>query len=148
MGNFVFNIAKGRVRSLVDTVDGSGNEALILIPLETSGLESDATLIDKDTVSDVLSGTTNEQTTAGRKTISTASSTVNDGSDRWEGDFADQTYTAIAASNAISQWVVAYDADTTTGNDTNLIPLTCNVLAWTPDGNNFTVQVVDFVRSI
>ena len=148
MGNFVFNIAKGKVKWYVEQVDGSGNERLVLIPLESSGLESDATLIDKDDVAAVLSGTTNEQTTAGRKTISSATTTVNDTSDRWEGDFADQTYTAIAASNAIAQWVVAFDADTTSGNDSNLIPLTCNVLAWTPDGNNFTVQVADFVRSI
>lgn len=147
MGNFVFNIAKGRVRGYVDQV-GTGNAALILIPVEATGLESDAALIDSDTVAEVFDGATNEQTTAGRKTITAASSTVNDASDRWEGDFADQLYTAIAASNAVAQWVVAFDPDTTTGTDTTLVPLTMNVLAWTPDGNNFTVQVADFVRSI
>lgn len=148
MANFVFNRVKGEVKTLVATVDGSGNEALILVPLETSGLESDATLIDKDTLADVLSGATNEQTTAGRKTITTATSTVDDANDRWAGDFADQTYSgANALGNAVSAWLVCYDPDTAAGTDANIIPLTKADLAWTPDGNSFTLQVADFIRA-
>ena len=46
MANIVFNIAKGRVAELYGRVEGNdpSTSALILIPIETSGLESDATL--------------------------------------------------------------------------------------------------------
>lgn len=65
MANICFNIAKGRVKEFYNRVESNDptNSALILVPIETSGLESDATLIDKDDLAAVLSGTTNEQTT-------------------------------------------------------------------------------------
>ena len=52
MANIVFNIAKGRVAELYDRVKSNdpANSAIILVPIETSGLESDATLIDADTL--------------------------------------------------------------------------------------------------
>ena len=145
MGNFVFNIAKGWVgyyASLPATSD-----ALILIPLETSGLETDAVLMDKADFAAVVAGTTNEQTTAGRKTLASVTSAVDNTNDRWNVDAADVTYTAVAASNAISSWVVCYDGDTGTGTDANLIPLTKHDLAWTPDGNNFTINIADIFRA-
>src|SRR5690606_36788486 len=69
MANIVFNIAKGRVVEFYNRVKSGdpADSALVLIPIETDGLESDAVLIDKDTVADVLSGDTDEQTTMGRK---------------------------------------------------------------------------------
>jgi hypothetical protein len=50
MANIVFNIAKGRIVEFYNRVKGDdpANSALILVPIETSGLEADATLIDKD----------------------------------------------------------------------------------------------------
>ena len=42
------------------------------MPIETAGLEADATLIDVDTLTALLAGTTNEQTTMGRKTLTDA----------------------------------------------------------------------------
>ena len=52
MANIVFNIAKGRVAELYNRVKSNDptNSAIILVPIETSGLESDATLIDVDTL--------------------------------------------------------------------------------------------------
>lgn len=145
MANFVFNIAKGQVGYYATLPAAS--DALILIPLETSGLEADSVLIDKDDFAAVVSGTTNEQTTAGRKTLASVTSAVDDTNDRWNADAADVTYTAVAASNAISKWVICYDADTGAGTDANLIPLTAHDLAWTPDGNNFTISIADFFRA-
>ena len=51
MSNIVFNIAKGRVVEYYNRVKSNdpANSALILIPIETSGLEADAVLIDVDT---------------------------------------------------------------------------------------------------
>ena len=56
MSNIVFNIAKGRVVELYSRVKSNDptDSALILVPLEASGLEADATLIDKDDLAAVL----------------------------------------------------------------------------------------------
>jgi len=71
MANIVFNIAKGRVVEYYNRVENNdpAASALILVPIETTGLETDAVLIDKDDLAAVLSGTTNEQTTMGRKIL-------------------------------------------------------------------------------
>ena len=52
MANIVFNIAKGRVVEYYNRVKSNdpANSALILVPIETSGLEADSTLIDVDTL--------------------------------------------------------------------------------------------------
>ncbi|MFC5946581.1 hypothetical protein, partial [Micromonospora harpali] len=65
MADITFNIAKGRVNGYAAQV-GTGNAALILVPLEATGLE------DYDTLAALLAGASNEQTTMGRKTITAA----------------------------------------------------------------------------
>jgi hypothetical protein len=145
MANIVFNIALGYVKRYAEQV-GTGNAALILVPIETSGLEADSVLRDKDDLAAVLVGTTNEQTTMGRKTVTACTITVDDTNDRVALDFADQTWTA-PTGNAISKLLICFDADTTTGTDANIVPLTLHDLALTPDGNNFTVTVADFYRA-
>jgi hypothetical protein len=74
MANIVANIAKGRVVEFYNRVKANdpANSALILVPIETTGLETDAVLIDKDDLAAWLSGATNEQTTMGRKTLTDA----------------------------------------------------------------------------
>src|SRR3954462_943 len=145
MANIVFNIALGYVKRYAEQV-GTGNAALILVPIETSGLEADSVLRDKDDLAAVLVGTTNEQTTMGRKTVTAGTVTVDDTNDRVALDFADQTWTA-PTGNAISKLLICFDADTTTGTEANIVPLTLHDLALTPDGNNFTVTVADFYRA-
>jgi hypothetical protein len=61
-------------------------------------------------------------------------------------DVADITWTA-PTGNAISAVVICYDPDTTTGTDSDLIPLTKHDVSLTPDGNNFTLTVADFYRA-
>lgn len=145
MASIVFNIALGKVKWYVEQV-GTANAALIVIPIETSGLETDAVLRDKTDVAAVLAGSTNEQTTMVRKTITAATSTVDNTNDRWAGDCADVTWTG-ATGNAISKLLIAYDADTTSGTDTNLVPLVLVDFAITPDGSDVTATISDFVRS-
>ena len=55
MSNIVFNIAKGKVAAYYDRVKSNdpSTSALVLTPIETSGLEADSALIDSDTVADV-----------------------------------------------------------------------------------------------
>ncbi len=145
MANIVFNIAKGRMVEYYNRVEASDptNAALILVPIETSGLESDATLIDKDDLAAVLSGTTNEQTTMGRKTLTdtelAALPAPDDTNDRYEVSLPEVTWTA-ATGNAISKILVCYDPDTTGGTDSAIIPLTMFDFAVTPDGTNVVMS--------
>jgi hypothetical protein len=152
MANIVFNIAKGRVGEFYNRVKSNdpANSAIILVPIETSGLQSDATLIDVDTLDALLAGATNEQTTMGRKTLTdsdlAAMPAPDDGNDRY--DFALPTTTwAAATGNAISKIAVCYDPDTTGGADTAIIPLTMFDFAMTPDGSDIVMTGATFYRA-
>lgn len=152
MANIVFNIAKGRVVELYNRVENNDptNSAIIIVPIETSGLESDATLIDADTLSAVLAGTTNEQTTMGRKTLTDADLAAlpapDDTNDRYEVSLPTQTWTA-ASGNAISKLLVCYDSDTTAGTDANIVPLTMFDFAQTPSGADIQMTTGVFFRA-
>lgn len=144
MAQLTFNVALGRAAALAALPAAS--DALILIPLESSGLEADSVLKDKDTFADVVSGTTNEQTTVGRKTLTGITVTVNDTLDRVEIDAADVSWTS-PTGNAIGAMVVCYDPDSTTGTDADLIPVTKADVTWSPDGTTFTLAIADFFRA-
>ena len=152
MANIVFNIAKGRVVEYYNRVKGNDptNAALILVPIETSGLESDATLIDKDDLAAVLSGTTNEQSTMGRKTLTdsdlAALPAPDDANDRYDVSLPTVTWSA-ATGNAISKMLVCYDSDTTSGTDADIIPLTMFDAVVTPDGNDIQLTTGVFFRA-
>lgn len=143
MASFVFNIALGRERTFAEL--GATNDALIAIPLETSGIETDAVLRDKDDFAAVVSGATNEQTTMGRKTLTNVTVTVDDTNDRVNIDCDDIVWTG-ATGNAISAIVIVYDSDTTGGTDSGLVPLTKHDFTATPDGTDITATVADFCR--
>lgn len=152
MANIVFNIAAGRVVELYNRVENNdpANSALILVPIETSGLESDATLQDADTLAAVLAGTTNEQTTMGRKTLTDADLAAlpapDDTNNRYEVSLPTVTWTA-ASGNAISKILVCYDPDTTAGTDANIIPLTMFDFAQTPSGADIQMTTGVFFRA-
>ena len=98
----------------------------------------------------VLSGTTNEQTTMGRKTLTQADLAAfpapDDGNDRMDVSLPSVTWTA-ASGNAISKMLVCYDADTGTGTDSNIIPLTMFDCAITPDGSDIQLTAGVFFRA-
>lgn len=152
MANICFNIAKGRIAELYARVEGNdpAASALILVPIETSGLEADATLIDMDTLAAVLAGTTNEQTTMGRKTLTdtelAAVPAPNDASDYNELSLPTVTWTA-ATGNAISKILVCYDNDTGAGTDSNIVPLTMFDFAQTPSGSDIQMTTGAFFRA-
>lgn len=142
MASFAFNISKGRhayYTSLPAT-----NDALIVIPIEATGVEGDATIVDYTTVAAILAASTNEQTTMGRKTITSTTVTVNNANDRVEIDTADITW-SLASGSPISDLLVAYDPDTTGGTDADLIPLSWHDFPVTPDGSNITATVNDLI---
>lgn len=148
MADFVFNVAKGRVAELYNRVDSNdpANSALVIVVLATSGLESDATLMDADTLAAVVAGTTNEVTNTNyaRKVLTDADISAfapDDTNNRVDLDIPDQTWTAVAAGDGWSKLVVCYDSDTTGGTDANIIPLTAHDFVVTPDGSDITAQI-------
>jgi hypothetical protein len=144
VADFVFNISKGKgayYGGLPAASDG-----LIVIPIEASGVESDATLKDYDDVATLLAAANNEQSTMGRKTVTSVTVTVDDTNDRVDVDFADQVWTA-ATGNAISDLLIAYDPDTGAGTDSSLVPISFHDFAITPDGSDVTAGVSVFYRA-
>lgn len=140
MANFVFNIAKGRL-AYYGTLPAT-NDGLVIVPLETTGLETDETLKDYDTLSALLAGSSNEQSTMGRKAATNVTVTVDDtpGNNKVSVDMDDITWTA-ATGNAISALLICYDPDTTGGDDTTIIPLSKHDFVVTPDGTDIVAQV-------
>jgi hypothetical protein len=143
VANIVFNVALGRLNALAQLPAAA--DGLILVPLEASGLVSDAVMRDYDTLADLLAGPSNEQTTMGRKSLSSVTVTVDDTNDRVAIDCADIVWTA-ATGNPVGALVICYDLDTGTGTDADLVPLTKHDLSLTPDGTNFTLTISDFCR--
>jgi hypothetical protein len=152
VANIVFNIAKGRVVELYQRVKSNdpANSALILVPIETSGLEADSVLIDKDDLAAVLAGATNEQSTMGRKTLTDADlaslPAPDDTNDRYDISLPTVTWTG-ATGSAISKILVCYDSDTTGGTDSNIIPLTMFDFAITPSGADVQMTGGAFFRA-
>ncbi len=152
MANIVCNIAKGRIVELYNRVKGNdpANSALILVPIETTGLEADSVLVDKDDLAAFLSGATNEQTTMGRKTLTDADLATlpapDDTNDRYDISLPAVTWTA-ATGNPISKILVCYDSDTTGGTDANIIPLCYFDRAETPSGSDIVLSTGVFFRA-
>lgn len=143
MANFVFNIAKGRVAQLVTNVENNSPAGCCLrvIPLESSGLETQSALQDSLWFSEVVDGATNAQTTMARKQVLAAGiqlelDTTNDWYDL---NMDDITWTA-ATGNAVGALVICYDA---TGADADgaLLPLTYHDFAVTPDGSDIVAVI-------
>lgn len=152
MAHIVPNIAKGRVVEFYNRVKNNdpANSALVLVPLETTGLVSDATLLDYDDLAALLAGATNEQTTMGRKTLTDADLAAlpapDDTNDRFDISLPAVTW-AAATGNPISKIAVCYDPDTTGGTDSSLIPLTIFDRVETPSGSDIVLSSGVFFRA-
>jgi hypothetical protein len=130
MSAFTFNVSLGREVELYNRVnsDDPTNSALIMVILALAGLETDAVLKDKDTLADVVSGTTNEVTNTGysRKVLTDAdlaAYTVDDSADTITLYLPLQTFSGIATGDTWAKGVIGYDPDTTGGTDAAIIPV-------------------------
>jgi hypothetical protein len=123
--DFTANVAKGRQRTFGELA--GTNDALILVVLQASGLGTDATLKDDDTLAQVLTHAT-ECTATGysRKTLTNVTVAVDDTNDRVNIDCDDVTFGAVGSSGSPqtqAKVVICYDSDTTGGTDANIIPV-------------------------
>ncbi len=147
MANLVLNIGLGRVAELYNRVDTNDptNSALVIVAID-AGADTDATSRDRDDLSTLLAGTSNEVTNSGyaRKVLTDADILAfapDDTNDRVDLDIPDQTWTGIGAGTAWTDLLICYDNDTTAGTDSNIIPLTLHDFAVTPDGSDITAQI-------
>ncbi|WP_439569059.1 hypothetical protein [Sphingopyxis sp.] len=152
MADIICNISKGRFVEFYWRVKNNdpANSAFVIVPLETSGLESDAVLRDKDSLADLLSGTTNEQTTMGRKVLTDAElaafPAADDTNDRYDVALPDVDWTG-ATGNAISKVALCLDKDTTSGTDSDILPIGVFDFAQTPSGATIRLSSSIFGRA-
>lgn len=148
MGDFVFNIAKGRIAELVNRVDSNdpANSALIVVAINTTA--TDAVLKDLDTLAAVLANANTAEvanTGYARKVLTDADVSAlspDDTNDRMDIDLADFNWGAITDDDV--DWtdiLICYDPDTTGGTDSNIIPLTCHDYEITIDGSSLVTEI-------
>lgn len=147
-GNFTF--AKGRTAyygSLPAT-----NDALIVVLLKATGLETDATLRTYRDLATLLAAANDEAdfTNYTRKTL-TVSTNIDESGSTVDVDATDFTYTAAGGGtdNAIGKLIICYDPDTTGGTDSSIIPLTYHdcVLTTTGADEPIVVDILGFYRA-
>src|SRR5215470_20031565 len=105
MADFVFNIAKGRVGQVYNTVQAgtSPASALVIVAVKATGLEADSVLQDYDDLGTLLAAANDEATNTGyaRKSITNSSGQATfaasvDDTNNWVLlKLPDQTWTAV-----------------------------------------------------
>lgn len=154
MATFTFNVAKGRIVEFYRRVvsDDPANSALVLVPLSSSGTESQGQ--DLDTLAAVEADVNfAERTTGGwtRKVLDDAELAAfpspNDTDNRYDVALPSVTWTGPATGNNTTGLLVCYDPDTLAGADSDIIPLTHHDFAVTTDGNDVVLNAGDFLRA-
>ncbi len=147
MADFVYNIGLGRVVELYNRVDISDPTNAVLVVVMIDSATADATLKDLNLLSEVLAEAATAEVTNtnyARKVLDDTDLTAfapDDGNDRTDLDFADQTFTNILAGDAWTDALICYDLDSTGGTDANIEPLTQHDFAVTPDGSDITMEL-------
>lgn len=155
MGDFLFNIARGRGGEFYYRVDNNdpANSALVIVVLASAGIETDAVLKDQDDLATILAASPEAtNTNYARKTLTDSSLsayTPDDTNDWLYLDCADQTWSSVGVGDVWAKLLVCYDSDTTGGTDSSIVPWLAFDFAWTPDGTDITwiVPALGFYRS-
>lgn len=147
MGDIVLNQALGRIRTFADNAAGDVTNAAFILALLTAA-EADDTIRDYDDLGLLLGAAGNTEATFtnyGRKTISDAdiTVTVDDVNNRVDIDVPDQTFTAAGngTNETMTDALFNYDADTTVGTDSDVIPMSLHDFTPTTDGSDLTLEV-------
>lgn len=153
MADFTFNVKKGFIAGLVERVDlnDPANSAIILVPLSASGTEAQGQDLD-DLAEIEADANFAEQTTGSwvRKTLTDANFAPTDYAPDNVNNRVNVKVPAVtwtAPSTNTTGLLVCYDADTTGGADSAIIPLTHHTFAVTGDGNDVVLNAGDFLRA-
>ena len=71
----------------------------------------------------------------------------NDASNRYDIPVPSVTWTAPTAGSNTTGLLIAYDDNTGSGTDANLVPLTSHTFTVTADGNDVVLTAGDFFRA-
>lgn len=151
MSDFVFNIAKGKIK-FYGELSGT-NDALIAVLLKSAGLVADSVLIDIDDLATILSGASDEAdfTNYARQTLTNVTVTVDDTNDRLDIDCDDISIASAggASNNTLGKLIICYDPDTTSGTDSTLVPVSAHDITTTTDGSSitYTIPSLGFARA-
>lgn len=152
MADIVFNVAKGRVNELLRRVDVNdpANSTIVVVPVDVAAV-TDATLRDLTTLSAILGAGVTERSTSGwnRKVLTDADVTApspDNTNDRQDADLPDLTWTSVSAG-AVTDLIVCWDPDSTSGADADLVPLTLHDFVVTPTGTDVTATIAGFFRA-
>jgi hypothetical protein len=137
MADLVFNVMKGK-HAYYATLPAA-DDSLIAVPIETTGIVGDSTMEDYDTLALLLAGASNEQTTMGRKTLTSVTVTVNDTDNKVTVDADDIAWTA-ATGNDISAIVICYKP-ASGSTDSDILPMYKHDFVIAVDGSDVTATV-------
>ena len=142
-----FNISKYKIGWYFEQARDTAGAAIVVILLKSSGLESDSSIADYDNVAALLAGSSDQAdfTNYARKTISGGANvtvTVDDTNNKVLLDLTDQTWSAAggATNNTLGAVLLAYDSNTASGTDTDLVPLLKLDFTATTDGNDLLLR--------
>jgi len=148
MADGVHNISKGKINEYHDRVDSNdpANAVLVIYLLQVA--EADATLDDYDDLGALIGAAGNTEATFTNYAriilddTDITPSVVDDTNNRREADFADQTWAAAggATNNSLVKLGVAYDSDSATGTDANIVPMSHHDFVITTNGGDVTAQ--------
>jgi hypothetical protein len=145
MANYVFGTTGlGKVASYAQNVLDGGNDAIIWIPMATSGTAEQAEAL-ADFAAVEADANFSEQTGTGWSRITqdetgdSLAVTFDATNNRIEVDSADLVWAGPSSGNTVGL-VACYDPDTTTGTDSTLVPLIHLDMAVTANGQQVTFQ--------
>jgi hypothetical protein len=144
VANYVFGGALGKVGSYVADVLAGGNDAIIWIPMATSGTAEQAEALT-DFAAVEADANFSEQTGSGWSRVThdetgdSLAYAFDTSNNRGEADSADLVWAAPSVGNTVGV-IACYDPDTTGGTDSSLIPLVHLDMVVTANGQQVTFQ--------
>lgn len=150
MADFIFNRALGRHVELYNRVKSNdpANSAFIIVLLKLA--EADSVLRDYDDLGALLGAAGNTEadfTNYARITLTDAQlaslPAPDDTANTITVDFPDQNYVAAGGTvnNSLVKVLFCYDSDTTTGTDTNILPVYCCDYVRTTTGSDLPLTI-------
>lgn len=137
--DFLFNSHRGTF-GYYSQLPGS-NDALVFVLLDDAGRETDGAMADRTNLASLLSAST-ECTALNytRLTLNAAdiTRTVDEAADNLSVALTNLLWTNLGDANSVGvgKLIIAYDPDTTAGDDTQILPLGANKFVVVPDGTS------------
>lgn len=150
-GNWVENIAKGRVAELVERVNSNepAGAVIVLVPLSTTTTAGEAQ--DYDNLTAFLGGTANEQTEGWSRLVLTdaemAGFAVDDAENKMKAALPEREWNEPTAGKNTQGLAVCYDPKAGEGTDEEIVVLTVHDFAVTADGNDVILQAGNFFEA-